>query len=200
MSSQLLQSLIEPPLQCCNVSDSISKVIESPVKPLKPHLSKIVASPTRLYSTRKQSSNIIEAPASQLLHNSSPKRKRPRLSNLPRIPIKRRIVDKHYPSSHLKLSSHNLNIDNFDDERSDYNRIDNIDWNISNKQVLASLMNIVPDYWEALQDVPWGIIHISTRLYVIQEWNSRSSSLIVSFLLQTSTNIFRNINIDMSLR
>jgi hypothetical protein len=121
-----LNNLIEPPLENCT-SKALGKVFESPVQPVRAH-SRIVASPTYLRSNGR-SSNLIDAPAPHILTLSSPKRKRPRLSTHPMASVKHR---KH-GTSPLSQPSPNGHVT--DHEKSDYNRTDEINWDVRDEQV-----------------------------------------------------------------
>ena len=176
-----LNNLIEPPLENCTPK-TFGKVFESPVQPVQAR-SRIVASPTYLGSNGR-SSNLIDAPAPHILTLSSPKHKRPRLSTHPMASVKHR---KHGTSP---LSQPSPNIHVTDNEKSDYNRTDKINWDVHDEQVNKLKTRLLPNYWESLQEAPCSIIRISTRLYLIQDWNVRFGYLIVKSSLHSFTDIF----------
>jgi len=176
-----LNNLIEPPLENCTPK-TFGKVFESPVQPVQAR-SRIVASPTYLHSNGR-SSNLIDAPAPHILTLSSPMCKWPRLSTHPMASVKHR---KHGTSP---LSQPSPNIHVTDNEKSDYNRTDEINWDVHDEQVNKLKTRLLPNYWESLQEAPCSIIRISTRLYLIQDWNVRFGYLIVKSSLHSFTDIF----------
>ena len=134
-----LNNLIEPPLENCTPK-TFGKVFESPVQPVQAR-SRIVASPT-YFGSNGRSSNLIDAPAPHILTLSSPKRKRPRLSTHPMASVKHR---KHGTSP---LSQPSPNIHVTDNEKSDYNRTDEINWDVHDEQVNKLKTRLLPNYWE----------------------------------------------------
>ena len=48
---------------------------------------------------------------------------------------------------------------------------DVIDWNITSHEIVDLKVKIVPMYWEKLQTVVHAIVRVTSRLYILQDWN-----------------------------
>ena len=97
---------------------------------------------------------------------------------------------KHRKHGTSPLSQPSPNIHITDNEKGDYNRTDEINWDVRDEQVNKLKTRLLPNYWESLQEAPCSIIRISTRLYLIQDWNVRFGYLIVKSSLHSFTDIF----------
>jgi hypothetical protein len=53
----------------------------------------------------------------------------------------------------------------------DYEMEDVIDWGITSHEVVDMKVKIVPMYWEKLQTVAHAIVRVTSRLYILQDWN-----------------------------
>ena len=48
---------------------------------------------------------------------------------------------------------------------------DVIDWNITSHEIVDLKVKIVPMHWEKLQTVVHAIVRVTSRLYILQDWN-----------------------------
>ena len=200
MSSQNFHGLIDTPIKVPEVSQSISNLIQSPIN--VPHLSisSLIESPLPTHPG-KVPAGLIASP----------------IFNLPAAKSKKRI--RSWPSKHPKRAKkiHVATLKQgieaspsydgfgmgFDDDgqgflspNEDYKMEDVIDWSITSHEVIDLKVKIVPMYWEKLQTVVHAIVRVTSRLYILQDWN-RFGYLMVCKLLylfnqcrSTSTSTF----------
>jgi hypothetical protein len=56
-----------------------------------------------------------------------------------------------------------------------------VDWDLNAVlyQIRLNHTEVIPDYWEALQLNPMQCVRISSRCFILQDWNDRNRSLVV---------------------
>ena len=155
------------------------RIVQSPVHCIRSFRWKLLASPKSIIATPRRSSKTVEACATT---NSQCKR----VSRLPRTPAKR--------CKYLTLQSLRPSVQNVD---TDYNRTDEINWDISEKQVEEMKAKLVPQYWQSLQGEPYAVMWLSPRLYIVQDWNIHFNYLIVESIQLIFSDTFRRGNTDM---
>jgi hypothetical protein len=148
-------------------------------------------------ATSDKSLKSAEKRAFTAMSSLNSQRKRRRISRLPRTPIKRRIPQSTVPPLQPDVDA------GHDTEPCaagiNCNRIDEINWDISKEQVEESKARLVPSYWQSLQGEAYGVMMLSSRLYIVQDWNIRFSYLTVEPMQQSCSNVFRNGSTDMFL-
>jgi hypothetical protein len=58
-----------------------------------------------------------------------------------------------------------------------------VDWDLNAVlyQIRLNHTEVIPDYWEALQLNPMQCVRISSRCFILQDWNDRKRSLVVVY-------------------
>jgi len=169
MSSQNFHGLIDAPIKVPKVSQSIYNLIQSPINVPRPSISSLIESPPPAHPG-KVPAGLIASPVFTLPAAKSKKRIRSRPSKCPRQPKKILIVTPSPSYDGFGIG--------FDDDRheslspnEDYDMEDVIDWNITSHEIVDLKVKIVPMYWEKLQTVVHAIVRVTSRLYILQDWN-----------------------------
>ena len=61
-----------------------------------------------------------------------------------------------------------------------------IDWDIGEENLRESVAALAPEYWDALQAYPFGVVRMTKRLYLLLDWNSSTRELVVCRFLEIS--------------
>jgi hypothetical protein len=61
-----------------------------------------------------------------------------------------------------------------------------IDWDIGEENLRESVAALAPEYWDALQAYPFGVVRMTKHLYLLLDWNSSTRELVVCRFLKIS--------------
>ena len=61
---------------------------------------------------------------------------------------------------------------------------DNIDWSITGEEVEMLKAKVMPIYWESLLESPNGIIWMTKRLYILQDWDCTGFLMVIPQYIQ----------------
>jgi hypothetical protein len=186
------RDILSSPVKTSSTGRQARDLLVSPLRNSTPRTVSILSSPVRPFQPR------------------TPKRKRIRLAQKPKSPVKRAQyafnaallpvdVESTADVDQRTTAADDYNVDEYHnvDEYNEYNEYNNgqdrasddlspsrqLDWAARNAALLRFKEEEVLLYWRAVEFTPFSVARLSSRCFVLRDWDIKRKSLIVAFYL-----------------